>query len=601
MKRTEQAVQLNPNGGIELNKKNAQFWMVVWLALVLFCILLLAGCASRARVGELRTESQSVELGDAESVRLEIDLGAGDLEVTGGAENLMEADFTYNVAELKPEVEYTNGTLVVRQPEVRGFPVLQNISGFRNEWSLQLNDQVPMHLNVNVGAGTTDLQLAALSLTGLDVSVGAGETTVDLSGDWVRDLDVTIDAGAGAVRLRLPSDVGVRVDVDAGVGSIEAPGMTKDGDVYTNAAYGVSDVTLQVNVRAGVGQIILEVDEHAQAKAALQNLLDQQVKKQDILGMVMAVRLADGTVIWDTSGYTSPSGKERWSANTVSFIGSITKTFTAVVVMQLVEEGKLSLDDTVDTWFPEQPNGDSITVRMLLSHTSGLANFHTIFGNDEEKWTREWTPEELIAVANEAGPVGVPGSKSAHYSNTNYTMLGLIVEKVTGNSWEHEVETRIIKPLGLKNTTFLEEGNWKGKFVLGYKKTSDGYLSLLEYSWYSQTSVSTSWAVGDIISTASDLMTFASALFDGKLVSRETLAVMAQPVGTEGVRAWGLGGGVMEVDGHKAFAMGGDNIGYHAFFIGILDSKLVVTALVNTDEGNVISPSMAALQQYISQ
>ena len=88
------------------------------ITLVLFAALLLAGCGSKARVGALQTESQSVELGDAKSVRVEIDMGAGDLEVTGGAEKLLEADFTYNVAKLKPEVEYTDGTLVVRQPEI---------------------------------------------------------------------------------------------------------------------------------------------------------------------------------------------------------------------------------------------------------------------------------------------------------------------------------------------------------------------------------------------------------------------------------------------------------------------------------------------------
>ena len=159
--------------------------------------------------------------------------------------------------------------------------------------------------------------------------------------------------------------------------------------------------------------------EHAQEKAALQNLLDQQVKRQGILGMVMAVRLADGAVIWATSGYTDPSGKERWTANTASLIASVTKTFTAVVVMQLVEEGKLSLDDTVDTWFPEQPSGDKITVRMLLSHTSGLAGFSSTWGTDLDKWSRDWTPEDLIAEANKVGPVGVPGSSVAHYSNTN--------------------------------------------------------------------------------------------------------------------------------------------------------------------------------------
>jgi len=346
---------------------------------------------------------------------------------------------------------------------------------------------------------------------------------------------------------------------------------------------------------------------HAAECGALIDLLDTQVEKQDILGMAMAVRLADGTVIRVVSGYTSPSRNERWSANTPSLISSITKTFTAVVVMQLVEEGKLSLDNTVDTWFPEQPNGDKITVRMLLSHTSGLANFSTIFGNDEEKWTREWTPEELIAVANEAGPVGVPGSKTAHYSNTNYTMLGLIIEKVAGNSWDYEVESRIIKPLGLKNTTIiLKEVNWKEKLVPGYIKTSDGYVSILEYAWISHGSVSASYGAGGLVSSASDLMTFASALFDGKLVSKETVDLMSQPVGTPPVRtgdgeAWGLGGGEGEVAGHKTFRKSGGDIGYHAFFIGALDGRFIVTALVNTEEGNVISPSLAALKYIIQQ
>jgi len=339
--------------------------------------------------------------------------------------------------------------------------------------------------------------------------------------------------------------------------------------------------------------------EYAAECSTLIALLDQQVEMQNIPGMVMAVRLADGTVIWGTSGHISPFGKERWSANTPSLIASVTKTFTAVVVMQLTEEGKLSLDDTVDAWFPEQPNGDKITVRMLLSHTSGLANYQDTFGTDIEKWTREWTPEELIAEANKAGPVGELGSKVAHYSNTNYIMLGLIIEKVTGNSWEHEVESRIIKPLGLKNTTFAKEGLWNEGVVPGYKKTIDGYLSTLEFPGYPHSS--TAWAAGGLVSTASDLLTFASALFDGKLVSRETLAIMAQSVGTGGGREWGLGGGVAEVAGREGFGMGGDTTGYHAFFIGILDSKLVVTALINTEEGDVISPSMAALQQYMTQ
>jgi hypothetical protein len=231
----------------------------VLITLVLFAALLLAGCGSNARVGTLRTESQSVELGDARSVRVEINMGAGDLEVNGGADKLMEADFTYNVAKLKPEVEYTDGTLVVRQPEVNGMPALQGIADFRNEWGLRLYDGVPIDLSVNVGAGAGNLQLDGLSLTGLEVSLGAGTYTVDLSGDWARDLNVTIDAGAANLSVRLPKGVGVRIKVEDGPHTIEATGLTKDGDVYTNDAYGVSEVTLHIDITAGIGWLNLEL------------------------------------------------------------------------------------------------------------------------------------------------------------------------------------------------------------------------------------------------------------------------------------------------------------------------------------------------------
>lgn len=230
------------------------------IALVVCAVLLLAGCSSGARVGALQTESKSVELGGAKSVRVEINFGAGDLEVTGGAEKLMEADFTYNVDKLKPEVNYTDGTLILRQPESEGLTDLRGITDFRNEWGLRLNDQVPMDLRVEMGAGTSDLQLAGLSLTRLDITLGAGGSTIDLSGDWARDLNVTIHAGAGDITVRLPKDVGVRVKVDAGVGTVEAPDLMHDGNNYTNAAYGESETTLQVDIDAGIGQINLEVE-----------------------------------------------------------------------------------------------------------------------------------------------------------------------------------------------------------------------------------------------------------------------------------------------------------------------------------------------------
>lgn len=231
------------------------------ITLMLVGALLLASCAPMAEVGSLRSESHSVEIGDSRSVRVEVDMGAGDLRISGGAEKLLDADMTYNVDRLKPELGYTDGKFVLRQPEVKGLPDLRGISGFRNEWNLRLNDQVSMELSVIVGAGTSDLHLAGLSLTELDVSLGAGISTVDLSGDWARDLDVTIDSGAGDITVRLPRDVGARVEIDAGPTAIEASGLRRDGNVYTNHAYGASSVTLHVKLEAGIGLIRLEVDQ----------------------------------------------------------------------------------------------------------------------------------------------------------------------------------------------------------------------------------------------------------------------------------------------------------------------------------------------------
>lgn len=362
-------------------------------------------------------------------------------------------------------------------------------------------------------------------------------------------------------------------------------------------------ILLTMVVLLGVGLVQAQ-----ESETALQGLLDQQVQEQNIFGMAMAVRLADGTVIGKASGYSDPSEDEAWGVDTVSAIGSVTKTYTGVVIMQLVEEGKLSLDDTIDTWFPEQPNGDKITIRMLLSHTSGLANYITGENVMEGKWNKEWAPMDLVAEANKIGPVGEPGSSEAQYSNTNFILLGLIVEEITGNSWAQEVESRIIKSLGLKDTTFLSKEGIFDIMVGGYTKMEfgtqnlleSGYQNLLDEQWYPHPS--TAWSAGEIVTTLSDLMTFASALFDGELVSRETLAVMAQPLATDvdTGRIWGLGGGTLDMGGLRAFGMGGDIPGYHGFFVGVLDTKLIVTALVNTQEGDVIMPSLSALQ-YISQ
>lgn len=231
------------------------------ITLLFVSALLLASCNPALRVGALQTESQSVKLGDAKSASITINFGAGVLDVRGGAEDLLDADFTYNVAKIKPEVTYTDGTLVVKQPETKGMPSFG--TGFRNEWVLGLSNVVPMDLSVDVGAGTSNLKLSGLLLSGLHITLGATQGTIDLSGDWAHNLDVTIDAGASNITVLLPKDDGVHVVVDRGPTAIETQGLAQDGDVYTNAAYGKSGVTMHVDLKTGIGLINLMVEDVA--------------------------------------------------------------------------------------------------------------------------------------------------------------------------------------------------------------------------------------------------------------------------------------------------------------------------------------------------
>jgi hypothetical protein len=210
-------------------------------------------------------------------------MGAGELEMSGGAGELLEATFTYNVEELNPSATFTGGNLVVQEDDVQGsIRSLFDLDEYRNEWDLRFNDDVPIEMNIDLGAGRTALVLGSLALTSLDVEAGAGDVdldlsgsqslnqfgfqmgagdiTIDLTGDWQDDLDATIEGGLGQMTLKLPSDVGVRLNVDIGIGSVDASGLTKDGNTYTNDAFGESDVSLRIDIDAGVGSINLDVE-----------------------------------------------------------------------------------------------------------------------------------------------------------------------------------------------------------------------------------------------------------------------------------------------------------------------------------------------------
>ena len=245
----------------------ARYGVVVLLVLLIAATAVVAvacgtqGGGTQPDVGEMQRESKSVEAQNADSVRAKLQMGAGELNLTGGADRLMEGDFSYNVSDWKPKVSYgvsgDEGRLVVKQGSGdQGV----NLGGrARNEWKISLNDEMPTDLAVQMGAGESDLDLDSLTLKGLDLQMGAGKTTVDLTGDYDRDFDASIQGGVGEATVLLPSEVGVRAKAEGGLGQINAKGLQKMDDSYVNDAYGESDVTLNVDIQGGVGEINLEV------------------------------------------------------------------------------------------------------------------------------------------------------------------------------------------------------------------------------------------------------------------------------------------------------------------------------------------------------
>lgn len=229
--------------------------------LVSLPLLVFTGCNTGDwDTGPPENESRTVKLGEAKSARVEIEMGAGELSVTPGANELLEADFSYRGTSRRPQVEYHVseglGQLTIREPDS-----YHGHGGGHNSWDLHLSNKVPMQLKVEQGAGRARLTLGGLALSRLDVEIGAGETTVDLTGDWKNDLTANIQGGVGRATIRLPSDVGVRASAQGGIGAIHVHGLKKEGDAYVNEAYGKSPVTVNVRVEGGVGEINLELGE----------------------------------------------------------------------------------------------------------------------------------------------------------------------------------------------------------------------------------------------------------------------------------------------------------------------------------------------------
>ncbi|MFI6393583.1 serine hydrolase domain-containing protein [Nonomuraea sp. NPDC050547] len=318
-------------------------------------------------------------------------------------------------------------------------------------------------------------------------------------------------------------------------------------------------------------------------------------------GMVAEIRDHRGRWFGSAGVADLKTGEERRSGERFR-IGSTTKTFTALLVLQLAAEGSLSLDDSVDTWLPGLVRGNGydgreITIRQLLNHTSGIFNY----GNDAElmktavgaAWYEHrfdaYTPAELVKIGLSNPPYFAPGAGFG-YSNTNYYLAAMIIERITGRSYGDELERRVLRPLGLSRT-YLPGRDTK---IRGEHPVHHSTLFSMdadpEIHDATEMNQSFAWAAGGIVSTTGDLQRFFGALLAGKLLPAAQQREMFTTVATQGGPPWiphtryGLGVFSQELPGGVTlWGNGGATYGSWTFAMGTRDGGRLLTTQINGD------------------
>jgi D-alanyl-D-alanine carboxypeptidase len=341
--------------------------------------------------------------------------------------------------------------------------------------------------------------------------------------------------------------------------------MTRAGRAATLAVV-VALATLTV----GVATVARASERSGYDREALQRDLDA-VHNAGITGVLGEVRGRRGRLV-ARAGVADLRSRRPVPYRAYFRMGSSTKTFVATVILQLAGERRLSLDDTVEEWLPGVVAGDGndgrqITVRQLLQHTSGLYDYLRDRRPTAEEFQRNrfrsYRPEELVAMALRHPPSFAPGT-SWEYSNTNYVLAGMIIEKVTGRTWDREVRDRILRPLRLHHT-FSPDNS---PFVPPPRATAYNQFTpggpLVDVTTRNE-----SWgdAAGNLITTTADLTRFWVALAQGELLRPAELAEMHETVPAAGFPIAGAryGLGILWLPlscGGGYWTHGGDTLGY---------------------------------------
>ena len=324
-------------------------------------------------------------------------------------------------------------------------------------------------------------------------------------------------------------------------------------------------------VCAGAANGLAEAGDAAAMKTRLEQVANSYTKDNAFMGTVL---VAEGQKILLDKGYGMANAE--WSVpNTPEAkfrLGSLTKQFTAALVMQLQQEGKLNIDEPVSKYLPDAPKAwEKITLAELLGHTSGIPNFTSF------KEFRAWsmsphTTEEELAFFRDKPLDFEPGSKF-EYSNSNYEVLGAVIEKVSGKKYGEMLKERLFDPLGMKDTGLDQDGLVLAKRAEGYGDGPKG----LEVP--RSESMTVPWAAGSLYSTTGDLLKWERGLFDGKVVSAGSLKRMTTP----GKGNYGLGLFIEDNKGTRVISHGGGIEGFNTYLAYAPEKQIAVVVLGNVN------------------
>ena len=257
-------------------------------------------------------------------------------------------------------------------------------------------------------------------------------------------------------------------------------------------------------------------------------------------------------------------------------LGSLTKQFTAVAILMLAEQGKLTLDDSISKFLPDYPTHDHlITIKHLLTHTSGIKSY-TSMPEWPPLWRKDFTVQELIDFFKHQPMEFAPGKRWA-YNNSGYVLLGAIIEKVSGQTYEEFIQQSIFEPLGMKQSYYDNPSRVIPRRVAGYDKSPEGFSNAAYLS------MTQPYAAGGLASTVDDLVLWDSALYTERLLKHETLkqAQISHRLTDGSTTAYGYGWEISEYAGYRLIEHGGGIHGFRTRAIRVPDDRVFVAVLSN--------------------